>query len=46
MKDVRRLLYVVVCAVFFIGLYILSDFYAGEAVGGNMPARSVQVTAS
>ena len=23
----------VVCAVFFIGLYILSDFYAGEAVG-------------
>ena len=33
MKDVRRLLYVVVCAVFFIGLYILSDFYAGEAVG-------------
>ncbi len=33
MKDVKRLLYVVVCAVFFIGLYILSDFYAGEAVG-------------
>lgn len=33
MKDVRRLLYVVVCAVFFVGLYILSDFYAGEAVG-------------
>lgn len=33
MKDVRRLLYVVVCAVFFIGLYVLSDFYAGEAVG-------------
>lgn len=33
MRDVRRLLYVVVCAVFFIGLYILSDFYAGEAVG-------------
>lgn len=33
MKDVRRLLYVVVCAVFFIGFYLLSDFYAGEAVG-------------
>ena len=33
MKDVKRLLYVVVCAVFFIGFYILSDFYAGEAVG-------------
>lgn len=33
MKDVKRLLYVVACAVFFIGLYILSDFYAGEAVG-------------
>ena len=33
MKDVKRLLYVVVCAVFLIGLYILSDFYAGEAVG-------------
>lgn len=33
MKDVKRLVYVIVCAVFFIGLYILSDFYAGEAVG-------------
>lgn len=33
MKDVKRLLYVVVCAAFFIGLYILSDIYAGEAIG-------------
>ncbi len=33
MKDVKRLLYVVACAVFFIGFYILADFYAGEAVG-------------
>lgn len=33
MKDIKRLLYVGVCAVFFIGLYILSDFYAGEAIG-------------
>ena len=33
MKDIKRLLYVVCCAVFFIGIYILSDIYAGEAVG-------------
>lgn len=33
MKDIKRLLYVIVCAVFFIGLYILSDIYASEAVG-------------
>lgn len=33
MKEIKRLLYVVLCAGFFIGLYILSDIYAGEAVG-------------
>lgn len=33
MKEIKRLLYVVLCAAFFIGLYILSDIYAGEAIG-------------
>ena len=33
MKDIKRLILVGVCAVFFIGLYILSDHYAEEAVG-------------
>lgn len=33
MNEVKRLLYVVACAVFFIGLYILSDIYASEAIG-------------
>ncbi|MDD3222942.1 MAG: CapA family protein [Lachnospiraceae bacterium] len=33
MKDIKRLFLVGICAVFFIGLYLLSDFYAGEAVG-------------
>ena len=33
MKDIKRLILVGICAVFFIGLYILSDHYAEEAVG-------------
>ena len=33
MNDIKRLLYVFVCAVFFIGLYVLSDIYASEAIG-------------
>ena len=33
MKDIKRLLYVVIGAAFFIGLYIMSDIYAGEAIG-------------
>lgn len=33
MKDIKRLLFVGIGAVFFIGLYLLSDFYAGQAVG-------------
>ena len=33
MNDIKRLLYVGACAVFFIGLYVISDIYAGEAIG-------------
>lgn len=33
MKDIKRLLYVVIGAVLFIGLYVMSDIYAGEAIG-------------
>ena len=33
MNDIKRLLYVGACAVFFIGLYVISDIYASEAIG-------------
>ena len=33
MKDIKRLLYVVIGAAFFIGLYIMSDIYASDAIG-------------
>lgn len=33
MNDIKRLLYVVVGAVFFIGLFVISDIYASEAIG-------------
>lgn len=33
MNEIKRLLYVGMCAAFFIGFYIISDIYASEAIG-------------